>query len=104
VKSASHLTQGYEPVLARQISLTAAGMAHFAATGPFGTKCSDCAFFGYWRQVQNAAGEIATTKFRRRGCHMFFKLTGRHGPEIPGETESCRHFQRRQESSRAGNE
>ena len=32
----SPLTAEYEPVLATQISKTRPGMAHFAATGPFG--------------------------------------------------------------------
>ena len=104
MKSASRLTQAYEPVLARQISLTAPGMAHFAATGPFGTTCSDCASFGYRRQIRNKAGDVIATKLRRRGCRKFWELTGKHGPEIPGRTESCRHFERRQESSRVGNE
>jgi hypothetical protein len=95
MKNASHLTEGYEPVLARQICLTAPGMAHFAATGPFGSTCSGCSFWGYWRQVRNVAGDTVGTQFRRSCCGKYFELTRKHGPGIPGNTEACRYFQQR---------
>jgi hypothetical protein len=92
MKNGGHLTQGYEPVLECAISLTCPGMAHFAATGPFGTRCAECVFFGYWRQLKNAAGDTVGSKFRKNACGKYFELTRQHGPPVPAGTESCRHF------------
>ena len=92
MRNNDHLTEGYEPILARQISLSCPGMAHFAATGPFGTKCADCASYGYWRKIPNAAGDAVGTKFRKGACAKYFELTRQHGPAVPAGTESCRHF------------
>lgn len=88
----SRLTQGYDAILARQISLSRPGMAHFAATGPFGTKCGGCAFYGYWRQIRNAAGNVVNTKFRKGACGKYYELTHQHGPAVPADTESCRYL------------
>jgi len=44
ITNSSHLTVGHDPITARQINLSCPGMAHFAATGPFGSCCKDCAF------------------------------------------------------------
>jgi hypothetical protein len=95
MKNGDHLTQGHGPVLARQISLTYPGMAHFAATGPLGTTCAECASYGYWRKRQNAAGDVVGTKFRKGACGKHFELTRQHGLPVPADTESCRHFTRR---------
>jgi hypothetical protein len=82
-----HLTLGHDPVLAKQIAQSRPGMAHFAATGPFGTTCKDCMF---WEKAVGKDGG----KERRR-CMKFRALTGQMGPPIPGATESCRYFERR---------
>jgi hypothetical protein len=92
MKKNAYLTAGYDPVLSAQIAKTKPGMAHWAGSGPFGRTCADCAYFGYWRQVQNAAGNTVATK-RYHGCGKFFALTGRHGPIVPKRTEACRYFQ-----------
>ena len=89
----SPLTAEYEPVLATQISKTRSGMAHFAATGPFGATCGDCAFLGYWQPIRNQAGDVVRT-VHRRGCGKFLKLTGKPGPTVPATTEACRYFER----------
>src|SRR5262249_8315878 len=90
-----HLTAGHEPELARQISRTVPGMAHWAGSGPFGATCRECAAYGYWPHIRNEAGAIVTTKFRKKSCRKLHELTGKHGPTIPERTEACRHFQRR---------
>jgi hypothetical protein len=94
MKNTTHLTQGCAPDLARQIALSVHGMAHWAASGPFGATCSQCQFWGYWQQRRNASGDIVSTKFRRDCCGKFFELTQQHGDKIPGSTEACRHFAR----------
>jgi hypothetical protein len=91
MKNDHHLTQGYPPILARSIA-SHPGMGHFAATGPFGTKCAGCEHFGYWRQIQNAVGDVVGTKFRKNACAKYFQLTRQHGPAVPAGTESCRYF------------
>jgi len=101
MKNTPHLTQGYDPVLAAQIAKTRPGMAHWAASGPLGRTCADCDHLGYWRQVQDAAGNIVATK-RCRGCAKFFALTGRHGPVVSKHTEACRHFEPRDDDAHRG--
>jgi hypothetical protein len=92
-----HLTTGYDPTLTAQIAKTRPGMAHWAASGPFGRTCGDCDHLGYWRKVQNAAGNIVSTR-RCRGCAKFFALTGRHGPVVP----KCRYFAPRDDDAHRG--
>src|SRR5262245_2013212 len=92
MKNTAHLTAAYDPVLSAQIAKTRPGTAHWAASGPFGRTCADCAYFGYWQQVRNAAGNTVATR-KRYGCGKFFQLTGRHGPIVPKRTEACRYFQ-----------
>jgi hypothetical protein len=70
-------------------------MAHWSATGPFGTYCKDCEFFGYSRTVKNSAGDTIKTISRRSACGKYHALTGRDGPAIEPGTESCRYFERR---------
>jgi hypothetical protein len=95
MKNTPHLSLGYAPVLAKQIAATRPGMAHFAATGPFGATCGTCAFFGYYQQIHSKAGDTIATKWRGRSCGKFFELTQNHGPAIPACTEACRHFEQR---------
>jgi hypothetical protein len=97
MKNAPHLTVGHAPVLAKQIAATRPGMAHFAATGPFGQTCGTCVHLAYWQQVRNASGNIVKTK-HRKGCAKFHALTGQHGPPVRASTEACRHFERRDDA------
>jgi hypothetical protein len=90
------LTAGYaDAELARQIGKSVRGMAHFAATGPFGAQCKDCAHYGVWQQVRNQAGDVIKTVFHRGRCAKSRELTGKLGPAVPPQTESCRYFERR---------
>jgi hypothetical protein len=91
-----YLTAGFaDPELVRQIKKSVAGMAHFAATGPFGTQCKDCRFFGYSRIYRSGTGDAEKTVFQRSRCGKFFELTRRHGAQVPADTESCKYFERR---------
>jgi hypothetical protein len=98
MKNNPPLTAGYHPVLAHQIEKTRAGMASWAAQGPFGAVCSDCVFYGYHQLIRDAAGNAVKTRFRERCCEMFFRLTQRHGPPVPANSEACRHFKRREDN------
>jgi len=95
MKNNSHLTPGYDPILERQIARSVPGQAHFAASGPFGTTCAECSYYGYWRQRKNAAGDEIKPNFRKTACGKYFQLTKKHGPPFPANTESCRHFVRK---------
>jgi hypothetical protein len=92
-----HRTAG-DAELERQIGLTHVGMAHFAATGPFGTSCGQCAFYGYHRTKRDKAGNAGRTIFRRDCCAKYHAFTGKHGRRIPATTESCRYFESKGES------
>ena len=95
MKTNPFLTTGHSPELAAQIRQSRPGMAHFAATGPFGATCGECAYLGYWRQRRSGNGEIVNTE-RTGGCEKFHELTGKHGAVVPPGTEACRHFARRE--------
>jgi hypothetical protein len=99
MRNAQHLTTGHDPIFARQVEKTRAGMASWAAGGPFGATCGECAHYGYHEQIRNAAGDTVKTKFRQKCCAMFHRLTQRHGPPVPPNTEACRHFKRREQES-----
>jgi hypothetical protein len=88
-----HLTEGYSPEEARQHRQSVPGMAFFAATGPFGTCCSECTFFGCHHIIRNKAGDAVRTVFQNNRCAKFCELSGgRHGDPIPPKTESCKYF------------
>ena len=101
MEKAAHLTRGHSPALAMQIAKTRPGMAHWAASGPPGATCADCDHLGYWRKVQDAAGNVVSTR-RCHGCAKFFALTGRHGPVVPKHAEACRYFVLRTDNETAG--
>jgi hypothetical protein len=96
VTNTPHLTRGFDEQLEFQIRRTVPGMAHWAASGPFGETCGSCRFLGYWKQRRNGSGETIGTA-RAKGCAEFHRLTGTHGPAPPKNTEACRHFQRKEE-------
>jgi hypothetical protein len=91
-----YLTKGYSDVIEHQIRTSRPGMAHFANTGPFGTTCGECMYFGYHKARRTAAGDPIKSK-HVRACAKYYELTGKHGAVLPANTPSCRHFQRRQE-------
>jgi hypothetical protein len=94
MENTPNLTAGFDPILAQQIAQTRPGMAHWAASGPFGATCGQCAFHGYWRQFRNRAGDTKT-QFRKECCGQYRKMTSQHGDRVPGNTEACRYFQKR---------
>jgi hypothetical protein len=65
------------------------GMAYFRGTGPFATTCGSCTNHGYMRQA--ASGKL----YKVWGCLAYKKLTGRHGPEVARENESCKYYERK---------
>jgi hypothetical protein len=97
MKTTEYLTKGYSDERERQIKLTCVGMASWADEGPFGTVCSECKHWGYHRQHRNASGDLVKSTFRNGCCALFRLLSGSHGPPVPANTASCRHFQRREE-------
>jgi hypothetical protein len=89
VDDSLHLTMGQDPVLAKQIAQSRPGMAHFAATGPFGATCKDCT---YWQKLEGKEG--GKEKLR---CAKYKQLTGHLGPPVAGKIEACRYFERADE-------
>lgn len=72
---------------------TAAGMAHWAGTGPVGKTCRECEFlygvtaFGAERYPPRDAGEL-----RARRCHKRTLLSGVEGEPIHPSSSACRYF------------
>jgi hypothetical protein len=64
------------------------GMAHFSGTGPKGTTCGHCAYWGYKREV-GKAGAMRPVD----ACKLFYQFTGKHGPAIKAALPSCRYFE-----------
>jgi hypothetical protein len=65
--------------LKRRIDATPAGMAYLSGTGPPGTVCEQCSFYGYGMQYRNS-------------CYRYYVMGSEHGAAFPPETPSCRHF------------
>jgi len=87
------LTPGYGEIAERQHAKTYAGMAFFAATGPFGKTCGDCVFYGAaYQRIRNASGEIVKTRRKPRSCGKHQDLGGKGG-DIPAHTEACRYYE-----------
>lgn len=78
-----------DPVLERQESQTAPGMAHWAGGGPEGAVCGKCRFYGY--EYQKANGEHI---FKRSACGKFYTMTRRHGGSLDKRQISCKYFEK----------
>jgi hypothetical protein len=58
---------------------TPSGMADWSGTGPSGTVCEQCSFYGYGMQHPNS-------------CYRYYVVKVEHGAALPAETPSCQHF------------
>ena len=58
---------------------TPSGMAHWIATGPLGTVCAQCGYYGYGEQYAN-------------NCLRYYEIALAHGAAFPAETPSCKYF------------
>jgi hypothetical protein len=94
LKLMPNLTQGYSSVLDHQIRTTHKGQAYWANTGPFGTTCGECVFWGYFRTRRTTAGEAVKAR-HVQACAKFHELTGKHGAVVPANAPSCRYFERK---------
>ncbi len=68
-----------DPELRRLVEATPSGMPHWSGTGPPGTVCGQCSFYGYGLQHPNS-------------CYRYLELFSQHGAALPVETPSCKHF------------
>jgi hypothetical protein len=76
------------------------GMAFFAGTGPFGTKCGDCCHRGYKRLSSKESFDPTTNEWVRRSYRvtkyaMFKSMTGKHGADIDKDYPSCKYYEPR---------
>ena len=71
-----------DPAFKRLVAATPSGMAHWSGTGPPGTVCEQCSFYGYGMQHRNS-------------CFRYHEMRSEHGAALPPETPSCQHFQPR---------
>jgi hypothetical protein len=101
LKQTPHLTSGYTPAFAAIVRQTHAGMAHFA-DGPLGAVCADCVFYGAWKRIKNASGEIVDTKRVRGACDKYRQLTGKLGPAVPSDAPACKYFVRKEAGHKEG--
>src|SRR5215472_19043399 len=65
--------------LKRLIDATPSGMAYLSGTGPPGTVCEQCSFYGFHMQHPNS-------------CYRYYLMVSEHGAAFPAETPSCKHF------------
>jgi hypothetical protein len=63
--------------LKRRIEATPSGMAYWSGTGPPGTVCGRCCFYGM--QHPNS-------------CYRVYMRALQHGAAFPAETPSCKYF------------
>lgn len=63
------------------------GTAYFSGTGPLDRHCGSCKHYGYYRLSKKEKS------YRTMGCHMFKKLTGKHGPRLHKFTPSCKYYE-----------
>lgn len=76
-------------VAARQQAASVPGMAHFAHTGPDGTTCRMCQFWGNPNKTPRRSEGLLTN----RRCRKFRTMNmGEWGAGIPPDTPTCRHF------------
>jgi hypothetical protein len=90
-----HLARG-DTELEKAIDQTVPGMAHWANGGPFATTCGDCRFLGYRRNLppkKDEHGRETARSVHTGGCLKYRTLTQRHGPPVPPQTPSCRHYE-----------
>jgi hypothetical protein len=71
-----------DPAFKRMVEATPSGMPHWSGTGPPGTVCAQCSFYGHDPQHPNS-------------CHRYYVDRLQHGAAFPAETPSCLHFQPR---------
>jgi hypothetical protein len=65
--------------LKRRIDATPPGMAYLSGTGPTGTVCEQCSFYGFHIQHPNS-------------CYRYYLMVSEHAAAFPAETPSCKHF------------
>ena len=93
MQNAAHPTNGYGNDLARQIKSTVPGMAHWAGSGPADTYCSECKFFGYWK---NSATPRADYRFQIPiGMWKISRFDRPARSDLDGNPNACRHFEPR---------
>ena len=72
---------GLDQTLKRLIDERSSGMPPLSGTGPPGTVCRQCHFYGYDGQPNS--------------CYRCYELLQDHVAAYPAETRSCRRFQPR---------
>ncbi len=68
-----------DPALKRLMEATPSGMAHWSGTGPSGTVCGQCRFYGSSTQYRNS-------------CSRYYEIFWQHGAAFPAESPSCQYF------------
>jgi hypothetical protein len=94
-----YFIDSHAPEMAEQIRRTHVGQASWAGTGPPGETCATCKFYGCWKQVRDAAGNVTKTAFLAGRCDMFRKLVGKIGPAVPSNAPACRYFAPKEQSN-----
>jgi hypothetical protein len=101
LKQTQHLTPGYAPAFAKILHQTHAGQAHFS-DGPLSAICNDCVFYGSWKRINNASGEIVDTRRVKGACEKYRQLTGKLGPAFPSNAAACKYFVRKEAGHQDG--
>jgi hypothetical protein len=88
-----HLTR--DPLTANA-SITHAGMAHFAATGPQGKTCRECKLWQLLKGIFAAYYSSKGKTLKPHPCQKFQQLTGKRGPCVPHNSCACKYFEQRE--------
>jgi hypothetical protein len=69
------------------------GMAHFSGTGPQGTVCGGCSYFGA-ETSRGAGGHAVMPSICAKFVAMIRGKRGqREKPKVPATTPSCKYYQ-----------
>jgi hypothetical protein len=84
-----HLTAAPVDTLARA---SFPGMAHFAATGPHGKTCRECAFFAHGPHDYRAKNGKHRGLIEPATCKKYQQITLRAGAKVPDDAAACKYF------------
>jgi hypothetical protein len=87
-----YFIDSHAPEMAEQIRRTHVGQASWAGTGPPGETCVTCKFYGCWKQVRDAAGNVT-----RRPTFVIAAMRFENSPAR--SARRCRRMHRRANTS-----
>lgn len=73
------------------------GMASYFGTGPLGSTCGNCRFYGYYKagkdKVNPRTQLFESRQVKTLGCKMYATLTHSHGPAVNKDWAACKYWE-----------